>query len=631
MMQNKISLVIRFVFIFFLCIGFNTVYAQKTGQAALDSMIRDLGSDKYANKEDTFTVKLLGSITSGYQGIDPEKGIKYGLQGVELANKLGWKFGIYKLNLNLGTTYYRLANYPAAMSCYVKALKTSEEIGFQLGICYAASNIAVIYNEQEDFLPALEYYTRALKVSKELNDKYSIAATSGNIGSVYVQLKQYDKALECFTNALTMSEELHDTGMVAKFLTGRGVIHALQKNYVAALEYYFKSMELSKKNGDVYTTLSALMDIGDAYSSMVSDSTYMSSKTRAERSLLLQKAIDYTQQGLVMCKELNAQEGIKKCYLEMAKIYKLKGDYKTAMEYSDMHYALRDSIYSQENAKKIMQQQIQYTYDKKEAVAKAEQEKKDLLQRNIRNSTLAGMGGLLIFSVIVYRQRNKVKKEKAKVEVEKARSDELLLNILPDEVAEELKTKGSAEAKLIDEVTVLFTDFKDFTKLSEQLSPKELVAEIDECFSSFDHIMQKHGVEKIKTIGDSYMAAGGLPTPNSTHPENVINAALEIQQYMHEHKIKKEQAGKLFFEIRIGVHTGPVVAGIVGIKKFAYDIWGDTVNTASRMESSGAVGQVNISGTTYEKVKDKFKCTYRGELEAKNKGKMGMYFVERLG
>ncbi len=174
----------------------------------------------------------------------------------------------------------------------------------------------------------------------------------------------------------------------------------------------------------------------------------------------------------------------------------------------------------------------------------------------------------------------------------------------------------------------MFTDFKGFTQLSEKLTPKELVAEINECFSAFDHIMQKHGVEKIKTIGDAYMAAGGLPTPNKTHPIDVVKAALDIQKFMLELKEKKQAEGKLFFEIRIGVHTGPVVAGIVGVKKFAYDIWGDTVNTASRMESSGEVGKVNISGATYELVKNNYQCNHRGKITAKGKGEIDMYFVE---
>ena len=233
-----------------------------------------------------------------------------------------------------------------------------------------------------------------------------------------------------------------------------------------------------------------------------------------------------------------------------------------------------------------------------------------------------GTASTLVFAVSAWFANN--------VQNEKERSDNLLLNILPEEVAEELKAKGSSDAKMINHATVLFTDFKEFTALSEKMSPTELVAEINECFSIFDTITEKYNIEKIKTIGDSYMAAGGLPTPNETHPEDIVRAALEIQEYMQKHKQERKANGRLYFEVRIGIHTGPVVAGIVGVKKFQYDIWGDTVNTASRMESSGEAGKVNISGATYELVKDKFTCTHRGKIEAKGKGEVDMYFVEGL-
>ncbi|HYV92373.1 MAG TPA: adenylate/guanylate cyclase domain-containing protein [Chitinophagales bacterium] len=209
-----------------------------------------------------------------------------------------------------------------------------------------------------------------------------------------------------------------------------------------------------------------------------------------------------------------------------------------------------------------------------------------------------------------------------------ARSETLLLNILPKEIAEELKANGSAEAKQFDDVTVMFTDFKDFTQITEKLTPTQLVAEIDFCFKAFDRIVSKFNIEKIKTIGDSYMCAGGLPVPNKTNATDVVSAAMEIQQFMQQYSHKKMTEGNEAFEIRIGIHTGPVVAGIVGVKKFAYDIWGDTVNIASRMESSGIAGKVNISGTTHELVKDKFTCTYRGKIEAKHKGMIDMYFAE---
>jgi class 3 adenylate cyclase len=199
----------------------------------------------------------------------------------------------------------------------------------------------------------------------------------------------------------------------------------------------------------------------------------------------------------------------------------------------------------------------------------------------------------------------------------------LLLNILPEEVAAELKKNGFAEAKHYEEVTVLFTDFVGFTRISETLSPKELVAEIDSYFSEFDRIMTENEIEKIKTIGDAYMAVCGLPLVNSEHAVKILKAAKEIQQFV----VKKKAEGGLF-DIRIGINTGSVVAGIIGIKKYAYDIWGDTVNTAARMESNSESGRINISESTYELVKSEFPCTYRGEIEAKNKGMIKMYFVD---
>jgi len=223
-----------------------------------------------------------------------------------------------------------------------------------------------------------------------------------------------------------------------------------------------------------------------------------------------------------------------------------------------------------------------------------------------------------------------VVEEKKEADRQRERSDSLLLNILPAEIAEELKEKGSSDAKEFDLVTILFTDFKGFTQASEKLTAKELVEEIDTCFKYFDSICGKYNIEKIKTIGDAYMAAGGLPVPFEGSVKNTILAALEMSEFIKVRKIQKEREGKIPFEMRLGLHTGPVVAGIVGIKKFAYDIWGDTVNTASRMESSGAPGQINISQVTYEIVKDDpdFRFTSRGKIQAKGKGEMEMYFVE---
>lgn len=215
--------------------------------------------------------------------------------------------------------------------------------------------------------------------------------------------------------------------------------------------------------------------------------------------------------------------------------------------------------------------------------------------------------------------------------VEKKKSDELLLNILPAEVAQELKEKGKATARTFNRVTILFTDFKSFTKLSEQMSAEELVTEVNICFEAFDKIVEKYQIEKIKTIGDSYMAASNIPIPTIDAEKKMVLAALEMLDFILNRKKARAAKGLLGFEMRLGIHTGPVVAGIVGIKKFQYDLWGDTVNTASRMENQSDVGQVNISQRTYELLKDDsdFLFEKRGKIEVKGKGMMEMYFVRK--
>ena len=230
----------------------------------------------------------------------------------------------------------------------------------------------------------------------------------------------------------------------------------------------------------------------------------------------------------------------------------------------------------------------------------------------------------------VTRQKEQIEQQKTALETEKRKADNLLLNILPENTVQELQIRGKARARSYGKATVMFTDIKNFTKISEEMRPKDLVAELDKHFSKCDEIIEKNNIEKIKTIGDSYMCAGGIPIRNKSNPIDVVLAGLEIQHYMHKLKLKAQHEKKNFWEVRIGIHTGPLIAGVIGKKRFAYDIWGDTVNTANRIEMSCEPGRVNISEKTYSLVKNFFDCEYRGKVEAKNKGEIDMYFINGI-
>jgi class 3 adenylate cyclase/putative methionine-R-sulfoxide reductase with GAF domain len=260
------------------------------------------------------------------------------------------------------------------------------------------------------------------------------------------------------------------------------------------------------------------------------------------------------------------------------------------------------------------------------------QNKMDLNREDLsRLSSLGKQLAGIIYGSSIFKQVQEEKEKallaKKEADLERKKSDKLLLNIFPFEIAKELKEKGKSEPVLFDSVSVMFTDFKGFTKIAEKLSPQELIKDLDACFIQFDKITERYKLEKLKTIGDSYMCAGGIPRKNKTHSIDCVLAALEIQAFMDQMKMLKEMMDLPYWELRLGIHTGPLIAGVIGEKKFTYDVWGDTVNTASRMESSGTPSKINISGDTYNLIKDFFDCEYRGEIEAKNKGSIEMYYV----
>jgi len=579
-------------------------------------------------------------------------------ESLNIAKRIGDHLTVGALLSNIGNVHREKGEYQLSLNFHERALQIRDSLGDQSGIANTFGNLGAVYVEQGAHDKDIELFFKSLAICERTDDKRNSAGMLLNIGIVYTYQKSTAKAMEYFQRGLLIAREMDEPALIANFLESMATTLLEENAFERALELAQEGLRfqraLGSKDGEAALLLTcgnivkkfpdypeAMMyyrqafqifdTIGSAHGVAMSRLSMAEVFLQQER---IQEACSNAEISLNMAQNIGAIEVSKNASELLYRIYKKQGRAWQALEMHELHVTLEDSIERDENKRVVMQQQFQYEYDKREALLVAEQEKKDAVategikrKEQQRNALILGLMLTLGLAGVSYRSYRIKKQDNLIISQEKARSEELLLNILPAEVADELKAKGAADAKLIDEVTVLFTDFKGFTQLSEKLTPKELVGEIHECFSAFDSIMQKYGVEKIKTIGDAYMAAGGLPEPNSTHAKDVVNAALEIQAFMQEHKHKRETKGELFFEIRIGVHTGPVVAGIVGIKKFQYDIWGDTVNTASRMESSGEVGKVNVSQETYNRIKNDFDCHYRGKVEAKGKGMMGMWFI----
>ncbi len=545
--------------------------------------------------------------------------LEYYNNGLKIAQEIDYKEGIAGACNGLGSIYKNNGDIPKALSYYGKSLKIAEEIGDKTRTANYLNNIATLYYSQNEYAKALDYFNRSLKLREALKDKAGVASSLNNIGSILLKQNDTSKAENAFYTALKIQEKIGNKEGIA--MSYNHLANLYQKNVSKALEYYTKSLTLRKEIEDVQGIANTLVKIGNLY---LAQKDY-------------NQATKYTLESMTYSKKIGFPASIKNAANQLSTIYKLTGNYKAAIENYELYITMRDSISNQENRKAAIRNQLQYEYGRKATAdsIKVVNDKREVAiqlqhEKTQRIFLYAGLVLVLLFAGFMFNRFKVTQKQKHIIAKEKHRSEELLLNILPSEIAEELKQKGDAEAKLHHNVSVLFTDFKGFTQVSEKLTAKELIAELNYCFIAFDNIMHNYNIEKIKTIGDAYMAVCGLPLADDKHAQNSIDAAFDICSFMTTYKNERIAQNKPYFEVRIGIHSGDVVAGIVGVKKFAYDIWGDTVNIASRMESSGEPGKINISETTYQLVKQKYNCEPRGFIEAKGKGKLSMYFVTKF-
>ncbi|MBK9108782.1 MAG: tetratricopeptide repeat protein [Saprospiraceae bacterium] len=600
----------------------NAGWTQKTGQEFIDSLKKELAKPI----SDSLRFDLLLKISNEYSYIDPNQGIVFGKQAMDLAEQLKDPNRLQNGYSILGLNYDNKSELSLAAENYFNALKWSEHSGSKRGQAANLSNLAGVFIKDKKYSKALDYLHSAVQINREINEREFLSINFINIGHIYLELKQTDSAKINLLEALRITREIKNELNETITLANIAQLWIEEKKYSQAFSDLHSALKLAKANKDVYMEAVLNTMIGSLYATIALDTSNISTLPINKKQALT-LAFDFLHKGRQMCENMGIQDQQGKAEENLFLLYSHSGDFENALNHYKKYIGLKDSIFSLESKMQISRLETKREIDIREKqieIDKLAVEKK----RNERTYFLAGIIGLLCIIGIVVRNYLQQKKTNLLLSKEKERSEELLLNILPSEVAEELKQKGEADATLFEEVSILFTDFKGFTAVSEILTPQELVRDLHECFTAFDHIMHKYGLEKIKTIGDAYMAAGGLPTLNQTHAQDVVRAALEIRDFIEVGKKKKIENKQAYFEIRIGIHTGPVVAGIVGVKKYSYDIWGDTVNIAARMETSGEVGKVNISQSTYEKVKNLFSCTYRGKIEAKNKGNIDMYFVE---
>lgn len=586
-----------------LLIQFLVSTAQLEGRLLIDSLHVELKK----NRSDSSFVKLYNSLSSSYIVVNPDSGIIYAQLAFNRAKDINWSSEEVISLLNQSVCLTRKGEYNKALKMNFIAQEKMEELNDDVLTAKVFSNLGYIYLHLNDYQRALEYCQKSIQLGLKTKDFDLLISQYNAMGLIYSSTYKNKEALFYYQKAIELAQKKNNKTIFAYANSNSGSIYQEMGEYRKALDFHFKALVIEKELNDIYGLATEYGSISVAYREM-------SQQYPAKRNVYLDSSIYYGNLSIDYCIKCDDNSDLILVKKELGKTYAFKNNYKKAYQLFSESIQLKDSLFSSE-------QDAELRATEKKQLEKVKEVELAKQRQLIYFSSLGGLI-MLVFASIFFFQRNKIKKEKK-------RSDELLLNILPEEVAEELKQKGSSDAKAFDSVTILFTDFKGFTQVSEKLSPHELVEEIDFCFRAFDKIIEKYNIEKIKTIGDAYMCAGGLPIPSVNHAEDVIRAAIEIRDFIHNRKEEKQAKGETFFEIRIGVHTGNVVAGIVGIKKFAYDIWGDAVNLASRMESSSEPGKINISETTYSIVKEKFECHYRGKIEAKNKGEINMYFVEK--
>jgi len=400
---------------------------------------------------------------------------------------------------------------------------------------------------------------------------------------------------------------LNDLDQVALAYNNIGKVLQTQNKYVDAAYYLQSALDIYNKLGKEGEKSTVLANLSGINRAIGNDG----------------KALQLLDSSTQIATKLNLRNQLQQNYLYYTEIFGDLKDYKKSLDYYKKYTAIKDSVFSDNVLRQLSDFQIKYETEKKENEIQLQRFalKRQKLQGNFMlaiSCLLLALTGIIFYSLQIKKKNHRIIAEARK------KSDQLLLNILPTGIANDLKEKGKTEPKHFDNVTVCFVDIVNFTQKSASIDPVILIEELNQIFTAFDNIIEKNSCERIKTIGDSYMAVCGLPVPDPNHAFQIVSSCIDMIRFIR----KRNTNSKYIWEIRIGVHTGEVIAGVVGVKKYIYDVFGDTINTASRMESNSEPMKINISESTFNLLNDQFETEPRGELNVKGKGKLRMFFVK---
>ncbi len=599
-------------------------------------------------------VKIYQKLASAYsEHGNTGKGLFYYLAIEDIIEYNGFPEERAVMYNNMGKQYAVLGDYKKALEYFRKAELQCEYINCDyIQVVYA--NIGIALNNTGDSKAGMEYLLRARNELEKLKDWGSMANLEHLIAGVYFSNRDVYNALTHNSEAIRFAQETKQNDVLAGCYRTAADIHYQLYDFEKAYDAYQKYLII---NDSIRLKEQARQQQIDQQRTLLSSAEgqikYLITRQNF-KDLELQQS-RYDQERLKLMNEnleLDKQRKEDEVRLLQAQKdvdqSKLREQTLLALQATSQLRLAAQNLDAEKQVRLIAGLRQQEQIDRAQRMAdsvrveqlRIDQEYQRSEQESFRRFVygigglglvilaLLGLGWLLArrASKRLALKNRKIEAQKSQIEEERRKSDRLLLNILPEEVADELRAHGYATPRFYDAATVLFTDFLNFTSLTETLSPEALIDELNACFLGFDEICDKYGLEKIKTIGDAYMCAGGLPLPNETHPIDAVGAAREMVAWLKERN--RSYPNAVFRQMRIGIHTGPVIAGVVGKNKFAYDIWGDAVNLASRLEELGEAGRINISGATREAVKHQFECTYRGKKEVHNKGLVDMYFVE---